>query len=62
MKKENLELEYSTTPKTKKDAKTSEKPSILLIVIRKIISKIFMNRKEDKINRHLAQSQYIQEK
>ena len=28
MKKENLELEYSTTPKTKKDAKTSEKPSI----------------------------------
>ena len=28
MKKENLELEYSTTPKTKKDAKTSEKPLI----------------------------------
>ena len=28
MKKENLKLEYSTTPKTKKDAKASEKPLI----------------------------------
>ena len=32
-------------------------PITLLEVIRKIISKIFMNRSEDKINRYLAKSQ-----
>ena len=33
------------------------RPITLLEVIRKILSKMFMNRTEDKINKHLSQSQ-----
>ena len=35
------------------------RPITLLEVIQKILSKIFMNRTEDKINKHLSQSESV---
>ena len=48
----------TTTSKAKEDTRASEKPQAYhLEVNRKILSKIFMNRTEDKINKLLSQSQ-----
>ena len=44
-------------PKKTQEPAKNLRPITLLEVIRKILSKIFMDRTEDKINKHLSQSQ-----
>ena len=44
-------------PKKTQEPVKNLRPITLLEVIRKILSKIFMDRTEDKINKHLSQSQ-----
>ena len=44
-------------PKKTQEPVKKLRPITLLEVIRKILSKIFMDRTEDKINKHLSQSQ-----